>query len=293
MELQFEKYHGLGNDFIMLDAEITAAAMSAAGTDLPALARRLCERRTGIGADGLITVGRTDDGMLQMVIHNSDGSYASMCGNGIRCFGAYALAHGFADDEEFPVITGAGLLSVKVLSKAPFTCEVYMGRPDFSPAAAGVAESAGDAPLLRYEANLRGYGKVLLSTVFIGTYHTVVWMDAVTGAPELDDEDCMRAFCRALQALPIFTEEQNINMCLLTGKGEIAMRTYERGAGLTDACGTGACAAAVIARADGKAGDEVVIHLRRGDLRVRQDGEDVYMSGPAERICCGTVAIDN
>ncbi|MDR1271829.1 MAG: diaminopimelate epimerase [Clostridiales Family XIII bacterium] len=319
-ELQFEKYHGLGNDFLLV------RGVDVEGTDVSALAVKLCARTTGVGADGLIsvtggegkpvaangegqattareegkqaavseggkpTVASEERQPLEMAIHNSDGSLAPMCGNGIRCFALYAVSHGLEDRDVFPVKTEAGEMVVKVVSREPFIVEINMGRPDFSPRAAGVDTDMDS--FLQQKIEVPGYGRLTVSSVLMGTYHTVVWMDSTDGLPALDDEDGIRAFGRAVKTNQVFSIEQNVNMALLTGEDEITARTYERGAGLTDACGTGACAAAVIAAEENKTGDEVTVHLKYGDLAIRLEGGEVYMRGPAALIARGTAVVD-
>jgi diaminopimelate epimerase len=280
MELKFSKYHGTGNDFLLV------RRVDIGDADPAELARGLCARTTGVGADGLILVAENP---LEMIIYNSDGSLAPMCGNGIRCFAAFCADEGIGRADIYPVKTGAGELAVAVLEREPFFCEIDMGKPDFSPIAAGVAADGPD--FLRKTVGMPDGRGILASSLLMGTYHTVVWLNenAENGAPALTDEEGLEAFGKELHELPIFPKKTNVNMAVVTGRDEITLRTYERGAGMTSACGTGACATAVIARLEGKvSGDRIRVRVAGGELEIRFDGAgNVFMSGPAVRIAKG------
>jgi diaminopimelate epimerase len=272
MQLQFAKYHGTGNDFVILrEADLPREA------DPASLARTLCARTTGVGADGLLLVREGGaPRAFEMVIYNSDGSLAPMCGNGIRCFAAYLLDEGLETADIYSVRTGAGELTVAVMSRSPFVCEIDMGKPIYEPAASGI--DTDEADFLNKQLEMPDGSSVTASTFFMGTVHTVVWMDE-------EDEAVLEGFGQALHKLPIFTGKTNVNMAHVLGEDGIRLRTYERGAGMTAACGTGACAAAVLAYREGKTRNVVRVLLPLGELRIRiEDGERVYMSGPAVRI---------
>jgi diaminopimelate epimerase len=253
------------------------------------LARAACARTTGVGADGLL-ICREEP--LAMEIVNSDGSSAPMCGNGIRCFAAYCLAAGITASDIFPVQTGAGEMIAAVLKRDPFLCEIDMGRPDWLPLAAGIRDTIED-DFVEKQIILPDGKQIRASSWFLGTYHTVVWLDenADAGAPDLRDEEALEAFGRRMHALPVFTQKTNVNMAVITGKDEITLRTYERGAGMTAACGTGACAVAALAKRQGKVGSRVTVKLLLGALTIRiEDDETVFMAGPAVHIASGTYA---
>jgi diaminopimelate epimerase len=306
MKIQFAKYHGTGNDFLI----VRESALG--GADPAALALAACARTTGVGADGLL-ICREDP--LTMEIINSDGSRAPMCGNGIRCFASYCLEEGLAASDIFPIQTDAGEMIAAILRRDPFLCEIDMGRPDWTPAASGIRNAAGEdfiekriivpekkngyARNAENAGNARNCGidgaQILVSSLFMGTYHTVVWLDenADAGAPAPGDEEALEAFGRRVHDLPVFTKQTNVNMAVITGKDEITLRTYERGAGMTAACGTGACATAALARRQGKVGNRVTVKLPLGALIIRiEEDETVFMAGPAVRIASGTFTYD-
>ncbi|MDR3304630.1 MAG: diaminopimelate epimerase [Clostridiales Family XIII bacterium] len=280
MEIRFAKYQGTGNDFLLVrEPEI-------GGVEPALLARALCARTTGLGADGLLLV-REDP--LEMMIYNSDGSRAPMCGNGIRCFAAWCSDEGVSRADVYPVLTGAGEMTVAVLERSPFFCEIEMGKPDYAPAAAGILDTA-DADFLRKTLYLPDGRKVVLSSFFMGTYHTVVWLDEnrENGAPDIRDDAGLEAFGRLLHELPLFTKKTNVDMGIVTGPDTIVLRTYERGAGMTAACGTGACAAAAAAYREGLSVPQVSVQVSGGILKIRvAEDETIFMSGPAMRIARG------
>jgi diaminopimelate epimerase len=329
--MRFVKYHGCGNDFVIVsEAELARAgyfvgdgdALGCAPGDgadearegLPALARRLCHRCLGVGADGLI-VCRTDP--LTMDIINSDGSVAPMCGNGIRCFARYCIEEGIvsAGVEAFDVHTLAGIMRVRVSFADGFTAEVDMGRPDWSAPAAGIGGSyAGDGEAfigrklnVDVEASLvRGdcsgdavfSHEVKLSSFFLGTYHTVVWLDengwilgdGADRVRSLYGSDAVCMVGRALESHPAFTERTNVDFARITGRNVAEMITWERGAGLTAACGTGACSVAALGVREGRfdGGAEVRVMLPHGELFIRQgESGEVFMRGPAARVFDG------
>jgi diaminopimelate epimerase len=317
--MRFVKYHGCGNDFVIVsEAELAGACLATgethAGEDLPDLARRLCHRRLGVGADGLI-VCRPEP--LTMDIINSDGSVAPMCGNGIRCFARYCIEEGVAlpDAKEFDVRTLAGIMRVRVSSGDGFTVEIDMGRPDWSARAAGIGDeyTNGETEFLGRDVSVNigspasgtnscgdaGFSRdVRLSSFFIGTYHTVVWLDenewilgrGADAGQSLYGSEAIDRVGRALESHPAFTERTNVDFARVTGRNEAEMITWERGAGLTAACGTGACSVAALGiregRFDGNA--EVRVSLPYGELFIRVDGSgEVFMRGPAERVFDG------
>ena len=280
MNINFTKYHGAGNDFlIFLEDEIS-------DVELSDLARKACDRTTGIGADGILICHKNP---LSMEIVNRDGSSASMCGNGIRCFSSYCIDEGIVRDDRFSIQTGAGEMITTVLSRDPFLCEIDMGKADWSPDAAGVQFDANE-DFFEKNITMPDGEEVTVSCLFMGTSHTVVWLDQDDdlNAPNIENEKGLEAFGRIMHNLPIFPKRTNVNMAVISGKDEIMMRTYERGAGMTAACGTGACAAAVVANRQGKVGEEVIVKLLLGNLKIRIDSDgEVYMAGPAVRIASG------
>ena len=266
--LKITKYHGCGNDFIILREE------DAAGYPLDRLIPAVCDRHAGIGADGFILV-RTRP--LTMLFYNCDGSRAPMCGNGIRCFAKFCLDEGIVAEDRFAVETLAGVKTVTVESRELFFAKVAMGKADFSPQAVGV-----DAPGPVLDFSVTALGKnVRVDSFFLSTVHTVWFVD------DPEDPDAQR-LAGAICESPIYKEKTNVNLVRVLDRHTIQMRTWERGVGMTLACGTGACAAALDAYRLGKCENQVEILLPKGRLTIQIDeDESVWMSGPACRILKG------
>ena len=266
--LAVTKYHGCGNDFLILRENDTA------GYDLSRFIPAICDRYTGIGADGLILVREKP---LTMVFYNCDGSRAPMCGNGIRCFAKFCLDEGIVDTDRFDVETLAGVKTVTVKSREPFLAQVAMGKADFAPESIGV-ESAG--PALDFPVQVEGK-TVLVDSFFMSTVHTVWFVE------DPEDSETQRIAGLICES-PLYREKTNVNMVQVLDRRTIRMRTWERGVGMTLACGTGACAAALDAYRKGYCENEVEIQLPKGRLviQIQEDGS-VWMSGPAERILKG------
>ncbi|MDR2157044.1 MAG: diaminopimelate epimerase [Clostridiales Family XIII bacterium] len=276
--IAFSKYHGCGNDFVIVGER----AAETSGVSRARLAAQICDRHTGVGADGLIVV---KEDPLEMEIRNSDGSSAPMCGNGIRCFALYCRDEGLVppERETYAVRTLAGEMRVRILRGDPFEVEIGMGKPDFSPARSGVADAGEDFLRRRVTAA----GRIAeVSSVFMGTVHTVVWTD-VNGFDLAKRDETVR-FARALSELPLYREKTNVNMARVLNEGAVEVMTWERGAGLTAACGTGACAVAVVGALEGRLKRDVKVVLPYGSLHVRigESGE-VFLSGTAVAVAKG------
>lgn len=268
MNLNVTKYHGCGNDFLILPER------SVQGMALEPLIIAACDRHTGIGADGFILVRENP---LTMLFYNADGSCAPMCGNGIRCFARYCLDEGIVDAGEFPVQTGAGEKRVEIVRRNPFLARIAMGKPDYRPASVGV--EAG-APLRDYTLEVDGTA-VTLTSFFMSTVHTVWFVENAM-------DDALLPLADAIHRHSFFREKTNVNMVEVTGHSTLRMRTWERGAGLTLACGTGACSAALAAYQKGLCGPNITVQLPKGELHIEiQPDESVMMTGPAQRIMKG------
>lgn len=264
----FAKYHGCGNNFIIVkEADVK-------GCDYSQLARQVCCAATGIGADGLIIV--REEPALEMVFYNMDGSRAPMCGNGIRCFAAFCYDEGIRAERSYPVRTLAGEMVVNLLETDPFLVKISMGKPSFASSDFGVlngSETFLDQQLETAE------GTFTVSSLFMGTVHTVVWVD----------EYPTEAAASQLSNHPVYTEKTNVNFVKRIDSETLEIRTYERGVGFTFACGTGACACLVMGVRDGKTNRKVTVRLPYGQLIIEQlpDGE-VTMAGPAVKVAEGT-----
>ncbi len=270
-EISLAKYHGCGNDFLLVRAEAVQSL------DLKPLIVSACGRRTGIGADGFI-VAESDP--LEMKFYNADGSSAPMCGNGIRCFARFCLEEGIAQGDSFAVQTGAGVKTVRIVSRDPFQAQISMGGPDYDPAAIHTSGPVWDVSL-----EIAGQA-VSLCSFFMSTVHTVWFVD------DAMDERLMPV-AEAIHCHPMFGEKTNVNLVQVVDGHTLRMRTWERGVGPTLACGTGACASALTAWKKGLCGPEVTILLPKGQLQIQIDpDEQVRMTGPACRILKGVYCYD-
>lgn len=263
----FEKYEGLGNDFLVLDAAEWPEA-----TLTPALARTLCDRHRGVGGDGLLWVdrGAIANGAVRMVILNADGSRPEMCGNGVRCVAAWLLDRGDLSVGSHLVVesdAGPRPVTVRASRDGVSEVEVAMGRAAVATAPDSVAV---------------GGSHVAVRAVDMGNPHGVVF------APP---DDTM-GLVRAVTALSAFPKGVNVEL-VAPEEGGFRVRVHERGVGWTQACGTGACAVAAAAVAEGRwrAGEPVTVRLDGGPLVITVADEtwDVTMTGPARRSFAGVV----
>ncbi|MCL1990408.1 MAG: diaminopimelate epimerase [Defluviitaleaceae bacterium] len=266
--MKVKKYDGCGNTFAIIDA--------ATHMDLAALAPRLCEDPR-LKTDGLIAVGRDP---LEMRFYNRDGSFAPMCGNGIRCFAKYVRDEGHVSVETrtFDVLTGAGVLSVDIIQDDPFLCRIAMGQPIFTSEAVGLADEGPLSRTLHIDDQT-----VDIHALFMGTIHVVVF---VKDAPAMVGSPLGKAICEH----PLFEAKTNVNFVQVVGSSELIVRTYERGVGWTLACGTGCCASYVVAKQLGYVtADQVDVLLEQGKLMIAGVNE-IEMTGPA--VVHHTIEID-
>lgn len=272
--------HGLGNDFILvedLDASLPEA-------QCPSLAQRLCHRRTGVGADGLMLIRRGQQAPVRMRLYNSDGSLADMCGNGIRCFARYVYDHDIHKALRFPIETDAGVkeAALTLAEGQVFAVEISMGAPAFARPDIPMLGPEPDCRLVSLEALGRAF---TCSAVNTGVPHLVVFLEE-----DLPESDLLR-FGPALENHPLFPKRANVNFTRVLDEATLEVRTWERGCGRTLACGTGSCAAAVCAAAAGLTRRNVQVRLALGSLAIRwaEDG-NIYMAGPAAYSFTGSIA---
>lgn len=271
----FSKYHGCGNNFVIIKERELSRHIRP--SDYPELAVRMCDISTGAGADGMIVVRQ--DPALEMVFFNCDGSRAPMCGNGIRCFAHFCKREGIATEDSYSVKTLAGDMVVEVTCREPFRVKINMGKPLFSSDDIKV-DFKGENYLLR-NLTLDDGTDIEINSLFMGTIHTVVFMDNLESAdiPKLGEEICNH---------PVFKEKTNVNFVKVVDHETLEVKTYERGVGMTLACGTGACASVLVANMQGRCGKQADVLLKLGKLgiSIAEDG-NVYMEGPSVRILDG------
>ncbi len=274
MRIDFTKMHGLGNDFIVFDAPPGGPPSSAALC-------RLADRRTGIGFDQALVIepARSADASLSYRIFNADGGEVEQCGNGARCIAALWHRRGRARIGETIVMESrGGPVRARILT--PSRISVDMGVPSFDPRTLPF-DAAGDAPAHDLEV---GGERVQIGAVSLGNPHAVLMVDAVEAAP-------VERLGPAIERHPRFPRRVNVGFLEIVDGAHVRLRVYERGAGETLACGTGACAAVAVGRRRGLLEAEVCVRVRGGELRVNWDGPGapIWLTGPAEVAFDGCV----
>jgi len=282
--IEFTKMHGLGNDYLLIDAVKGEAPPD---DKLPALAKALSDRHFGVGSDGLILVERSRVADFKMRIFNSDGSEAEMCGNGVRLFARFVYERGYTREQEIDVETSTRIVRPRLRLRG--------GK------VTGVRVDMGEPKLRRSEIPMKGpdqervVGERLrvaghrfeITAVSMGNPHCVIFV------PD-PDRVKVEEIGPAIEHHDLFPRRTNVEFAQVIGDGEIAMRVWERGAGETLACGTGASAVLVAAVLNGLSGRKATVHLRGGDLKVswNQENDHVFIEGPAEEICTGRTRLD-
>ena len=269
--------HGLGNDFVFIEDK------TGQDKDYTALARAMCNRHTGIGADGLIVIVDSRVADVRMRIINSDGSEAEMCGNGIRCFAKYVYDSGIIEKKRFTVETPAGIMEPEITVGADNKAElitINMGRPSFN--RSEIPMEGADGRVLNEDLCVDGENWKITS-LLMGVPHTVTYVDDVD---TVDIEKIGPLF----EKHETFPKHTNINFAQQMDDRTVKVRTWERGAGATLACGTGSCSVAVASFLNGRTGREVDIQLPLGTLHIeyREEDGNVYMTGPAAVSFTGT-----
>ena len=275
--MDFVKMHGLGNDFVFIEDK------TGQDQDYTALARAMCNRHTGIGADGLIVIVDSRVADVRMRIINSDGSEAEMCGNGIRCFAKYVYDSGIIEKKRFTVETPAGIMEPEITVGADNKAElitINMGRPSFN--RSEIPMEGADGRVLNEDLCVDGENWKITS-LLMGVPHTVTYVDDVDSV----DIEKIGPLFEKHEAFPKHT---NINFAQQMDDRTVKVRTWERGAGATLACGTGSCSVAVASFLNGRTGREVDIQLPLGTLHIeyREEDGNVYMTGPAAVSFTGT-----
>jgi len=278
MELFFWKMHGLGNDFIIMDE------CDSKNIDVHTLAIQLCDRHLGIGADGIMIVLPSERADIRMQIINSDGSEAEMCGNGIRCFAKYVYEKGKIQKERFTIETLAGIMEPALILKNGMITEVKvnMGKPDLERAQIPMIGAKG--PVINDSLEVGGEN-FLITSMLMGVPHTMVFVDQV-------DQVDIAKIGSQIERHRRFPRKTNVNFIEIINRSEMKVRTWERGAGITLACGTGCCACVVAGVLNGKTERKVTVHLAVGDLQIEwaPDGT-VFMTGPARKSFEGNIEI--
>jgi diaminopimelate epimerase len=275
--LKFAKYHGAGNDFLLVDG-------AGPERDWPALAVAMCERNLGAGADGLIVALPSATAATRMRLFNADGSEAEMSGNGVRCFAKFVVEQGLAqpDGDDLAVETGAGLIVVRLQRRGAevIGATVDMGPPRFAPAEVPVAVES-EPPVLDLPVPIDG-ATYNVNCVSMGNPHAVHFVE------ESVSNFALRVVGPKMEHHKLFPARVNFEVAQVLDRGHIESRTWERGVGETLACGTGASAIMVSARLHGLVDDVVEVKEPGGVLTLRWPGEgNVFLTGPAAYVYSG------
>ncbi|BBM40957.1 diaminopimelate epimerase [Leptotrichia shahii] len=276
--LKFEKYQGAGNDFVIVsEKELIEKGIPEYGE----FASQVCNRHFGIGADGLIILKYVAS-MPFMFFFNADGSQAPMCGNGIRCFSHYLVNNHLVAGNEFVVKTVPGDLTIRVNydeERDDFSARVNMGKPIFN-----IKEliNTEKEQFLREKINIDGK-EIEISYIFMGTDHSVIFVD------DFSDYNIDEIGEKIENYTDLFPKKVNVNFVKVYDRKRIEVITWERGAGRTLACGTGATASAVLARTFGFVDNKVNVKVPGGQLVIEYEGgeNNTFMTGPSEKIAEG------
>jgi diaminopimelate epimerase len=246
--MKFEKYHGLGNDFLITE--------NLALVDNPDYIKKICNRYTGIGADGLMIVKKTP---LEMIFFNQDGTRGEMCGNGIRCFSYYCYLHNIINSDKFDVLTLDGIKHLEIKSKDPFVVKVDMGKM-----------------LDKYDTYCIEFNGTKYQTYnfFFGVPHTVIY------ANEVPTENLGKYISNHEH----YQNKTNVNFVKVNSRNEIEIITYERGVGFTKACGTGSCSSFIVSHLLNLVDEKVTVKQELGSLKITKEEDRIYMEGPSVKV---------
>ena len=275
--LKFSKMHGLGNDFMVIDA--TRQTFDTANAPI----REWADRHTGVGFDQLLIVefSQTEGVDFGYRIFNADGSEVEQCGNGARCFVKFVTEQGLTDKQEIVVQTAKGIIKPRLNDDGLVT--VNMGQPRFAPEDVPFVLRSGEQVGAVSYIVVKDLDSAEMSLVNMGNPHAVMWVGNVDDAP-------VESWGAALQNHQRFPQKVNVGFMQVIDQNHIKLRVYERGAGETQACGTGACAAVVAGVRLGAvaSGEWVRVVLPGGELQISwEEGSDVMMMGPAVTVFSG------
>lgn len=276
--MNFWKLHGVGNDFIAIDGRFD----NIDSNDYSDLAKKVCHRHFGIGADGLLVVKNSDLCDVEMVYYNSDGSRANMCGNGLRCFCKFVYDNNIVKENEFSVYTLDGIkkISLNIEKEKINTVKVNMGKPNFNPMSIPVNT---DKEVFINEKLVVNNKEIELSSILMGVPHTIVFIDEIT------KEDVCK-YGELIEKNEIFPKKTNVNFVKIDDRDNIHVYTWERGCGYTLGCGTGMTASVIVANHLDKVNKSVNVKSEGGNVRI-EILDDVYMIGNAVKICEGILEV--
>jgi len=278
--LDFEKYHGLGNDYVL----INDIKWNIPEEQKSKLAIKLCEIHFSIGADGLIFIANSDDADVKMRIFNNDGTEAEMCGNGIRCFSKYVYEHSIVRKEEIKIETIKGILVArnKIIDENVVSVQIDMGPPiliceEIPVITESLSNKCINEPIAILDKIFR------FTAVSMGNPHAVIFIDT-----QLNDDE-LNMYGATLESHKFFPNKTNVEFVQVLSEEESVVRVFERGVGITKSCGTGVCASVVAGSLLGKfkKNSVITVHNDGGDLRITYTGNTVLMEGPVEKVFTG------
>jgi diaminopimelate epimerase len=273
--MRFTKMQGTGNDYVYVDCFAQPIP-----PQLDSLAQRISDRHFGVGSDGLILICPSPQADAQMRMFNADGSESEMCGNGVRCVAKYVYDHGICRNETLRIETGRGILTLKlqIAGARVERVNVDMGEPILE--SARIPTSLPGSPVVNAE--LKVAGRTLCVTcVSMGNPHCVTFVDQLS-------DDWVLGMGPQIETDPHFPRRVNAEFIEVLSPSEVRMRVWERGAGETLACGTGACAVCVAGVLSGRTERKILAHLPGGDLELQwAENGHVHMAGPAVEVFSG------
>ncbi len=274
--IEFIKMHGLGNDYVYIDA------INQNINNRSELAKKVSDRHFGIGSDGMILICKSDIADFRMQMFNSDGTEAEMCGNGIRCVGKFVYDNGFTDKENIDIETLAGIKKLKlfVQNGKVEKVKVDMGEPILNPEKIPVISDK--EPVMNLNLNILDRN-IKFTCVSMGNPHAVAFIE------EDVNEFDIEKYGKLVEINEVFPQRTNVEFINIINKNTIKMRVWERGAGETLACGTGACASAVASFLNNFTEKRVRVELLGGNIEIEWNEEDnhIYMTGPATTVYKG------
>ncbi len=274
--MQFTKMHGIGNDYVYVNCFEQSVEQP------EKLAVAISDRHFGVGSDGLVLICPSTQADVRMRMFNPDGSESEMCGNAIRCVAKYACEHGLSDKNPMQIETGNGVLTIELTieNDKVSAARVNMGPPILE--APRIPVAVDDTPVINRQIEVVGI-PMEMTCVSMGNPHAIFFVEDVAGV-------AVEKLAPQIENNPLFPQRTNVHWVQVLSRDELIMRTWERGAGVTLACGTGASAVCVAGVLTERTDRKITAHLPGGDLQLEWNKSDncVYMSGPATEVFTGT-----
>lgn len=274
--MKFNKMQGAGNDFLLFDGAKNKYE------NYSKMAKRLCDRRYGVGGDGIMIAEKSQIADIKMVYYNSDGSKGEMCGNGIRCFSKFIYEEEIIKKSEITIETGDGIktayLTINDKNEVD-TIMISMGKARLNPKEIPVAIDKDE--VIKEKINIDGK-EIVFSAVLVGVPHAVIICE------DLEKVD-VNTLGAKIEKNRLFPKNINVNFIQILDRNKIRIKTWERGAGRTLACGTGSCSAVYISNLLGLVNDEVIVEAEGGILKIKLQGDEVFMIGTAETTFKGEI----